>query len=73
MRMLGLYVMQHRQRFKQSIALREDRLSASISAMHERADLVAPGPERDELLKKLARLRLPSRSTAAPTRLNCNR
>lgn len=59
MRMLGLYVMQHRQRFKQSIALREDRLSASISAMHERADLVAPGPERDELLKKTRQAETP--------------
>jgi hypothetical protein len=43
--------MNHRSRFKQSISL-EARLSAFVSAMRERADLVPPGPERDELLKK---------------------
>ena len=58
MRMLGLYVMQHRQRFKQSISLR-DRLSAFINAMHERADLVASGPEHDELLKKTRQAEAP--------------
>jgi hypothetical protein len=40
-----------KRRFKQSIPL-EDRLFAFIHAMRERAELVPPGPERDELLKK---------------------
>jgi hypothetical protein len=30
----------------------QDRLSAFIDAMRARAELVPPGPERDELLKK---------------------
>jgi hypothetical protein len=41
-----------KRRFKQSIPL-EDRLFAFIHAMRERAELVPPGPERDELLKKV--------------------
>jgi hypothetical protein len=39
-------------RFIQSIPL-QDRLLAFIHAMRERAELVPPGPERDELLKKV--------------------
>jgi hypothetical protein len=30
----------------------QDRLSAFVNAMRARADLLPPGPERDELLKK---------------------
>jgi hypothetical protein len=41
-----------RRRFIQSIPL-QDRLLAFIHAMRERAELVPPGPERDELLKKV--------------------
>jgi hypothetical protein len=37
-------------RFKQLMPL-QDRLLAFIHAMRERADLLPPGPERDELLK----------------------
>jgi hypothetical protein len=44
--------MKQRRRFKQSISL-NDRLSAFINAMRERANLVGPGPERDEILKKV--------------------
>jgi hypothetical protein len=44
--------MKQRRRFKQSISL-NDRLAAFINAMRERADLVGPGPERDEILKKV--------------------
>jgi hypothetical protein len=44
--------MKQRRRFKQSISL-SDRLSAFINAMRERADLVGPGPEREEILKKV--------------------
>jgi hypothetical protein len=43
--------MKNRRRLTQSIPLK-DRLSAFIRAMRERADLMPPGPERDELLKK---------------------
>jgi hypothetical protein len=43
--------MKHRRRFKQPIPL-QDRLSAFVQAMRARAQLVPPGPERDELLKK---------------------
>jgi hypothetical protein len=43
--------MLERRRFKQSIPLKE-RLSAFIRALRERAELVPPGPERDELVKK---------------------
>jgi hypothetical protein len=46
--------MQRHSRFQQSIPLR-DRLSAFIRAMRERAALIPPGPERDELLKKAKR------------------
>ncbi|EAQ36356.1 hypothetical protein NB311A_20501 [Nitrobacter sp. Nb-311A] len=44
--------MVQRRRFKQSLPL-GDRLSAFIHAMQERAELVGPGPQRDEILKKL--------------------
>lgn len=37
----------------QTIDSLEDRLFAFIHAMRERAELVPPGPERDELLKKV--------------------
>ena len=43
--------MKNRRRLTQSIPLK-DRLSAFVRAMRERAELVPPGPERDELLKK---------------------
>jgi hypothetical protein len=46
--------MSRRSRFEQSIPLK-DRLSAFIWAMRERAALVPPGPERDEMLKKATR------------------
>jgi hypothetical protein len=46
--------MSRRSRFKQSIPLK-DRLSAFIQAMRERAALIPPGPERDEMLKKAKR------------------
>jgi hypothetical protein len=45
-------MMKSRRRFKQSLPL-NDRLSTFIRAMRERADLVGPGPERDEILKKV--------------------
>ena len=44
--------MGQRRRFKQSLTL-SDRLSAFIHAMRERAKLAGPGPERDEILKKV--------------------
>lgn len=44
--------MGQRRRFKQPLSL-NDRLSAFIHAMRERAELVGPGPEREEILKKL--------------------
>jgi hypothetical protein len=44
--------MGRRRRFKQSLPL-GDRLSAFIHAMRERAKLVGPGPERDEILTKV--------------------
>ncbi|EAQ33539.1 hypothetical protein NB311A_10006 [Nitrobacter sp. Nb-311A] len=44
--------MSHRRRFKQSISLK-DRLSAFITAMQASADITPPGPERDEMLKKV--------------------
>jgi hypothetical protein len=44
--------MGQRRRFKQSLTL-GDRLSAFIHAMRERAELVGPGPERDEILTKV--------------------
>lgn len=43
--------MKHRRRFRHPIPL-QDRLSAFVQAMRARAQLVPPGPERDELLKK---------------------
>lgn len=46
--------MSRRSRFEQSIPL-TDRLSAFIRAMRERAALIPPGPERDEMLKKAKR------------------
>jgi hypothetical protein len=46
--------MSRRSRFEQVIPLK-DRLSAFIQAMRERAALVPPGPERDEILKKAKR------------------
>ncbi|WP_438278789.1 hypothetical protein [Nitrobacter sp.] len=46
--------MSRRSRFKQSAPLTE-RLSAFIQAMRERATLIPPGPERDEMLKKAER------------------
>jgi hypothetical protein len=46
--------MSRRSRFEQVILLK-DRLSAFIRAMRERAALVPPGPERDEILKKAKR------------------
>jgi hypothetical protein len=44
--------MSHRRRFKQTTPLKE-RLSAFITAMQERAEIAPPGPERDEMLKKV--------------------
>jgi hypothetical protein len=44
--------MGQRRHFKQSLTL-SDRLSAFIHAMRERAKLVGPGPERDEILEKV--------------------
>ncbi|MCE3258155.1 MAG: hypothetical protein K0Q64_2238 [Nitrobacter vulgaris] len=44
--------MEQRRRFKQSLPL-GDRLSAFIHVMRERAELVGPGSERDEILKKV--------------------
>lgn len=49
--------MKKRRCFKQSLSL-YDRLSAFIHAMRERAELVGPGPERDEILKKVKKRRL---------------
>jgi hypothetical protein len=46
--------MSRRSRFEQSIPLK-DRLSAFIRAMRERAALIPPGPEREEMLKKAKR------------------
>ena len=46
--------MSRRSRFNQSIPLK-DRFSAFIRAMRDRAALIPPGPERDELLKKAKR------------------
>jgi hypothetical protein len=43
--------MKNRRRVKYYIPL-QDRLSAFIQTMRARADLVPPGPERDELLEK---------------------
>jgi hypothetical protein len=43
--------MKHRRRFRHFISL-QDRLSAFVQAMRARAQLVPPGPERDELLRK---------------------
>jgi hypothetical protein len=43
--------MKQRRRFRHFIPL-QDRLSAFVQAMRARAQLVPPGPERDELLKK---------------------
>ena len=43
--------MQQRRRFKQTIPL-QDRLTEWSRAVHEQADHLRPGPERDGLLKK---------------------
>jgi len=40
-----------RRRFKQSESLR-DRLKAFAADLHEKAIKVAPGPERDSLIKR---------------------
>jgi hypothetical protein len=44
--------MEQRRRFKQTVSLK-DRLSAFVRAMQERAEITPPGPERDEILKKV--------------------
>ncbi|WP_246557796.1 hypothetical protein [Bradyrhizobium liaoningense] len=42
---------QRRRRFKQTQSL-EERLVAAAAKLREQADLLAPGPLRDEVLKK---------------------
>jgi len=44
--------MKHRRRFKQQTSL-QDRIVEWAIGVREQADAMSPGPERDELLKKL--------------------
>jgi hypothetical protein len=43
--------MSHRRRFKQSESL-QDRLAAFAADLQDKAAKAAPGPERDDLLKR---------------------
>jgi hypothetical protein len=44
--------MQRRRRFKQVTTL-QDRIAEWAAGVREQADTMGPGPERDELIKKL--------------------
>jgi len=44
--------MQRRRRFKQVTTL-QDRIAEWADSIREQADTMSPGPERDELLRKL--------------------
>jgi hypothetical protein len=44
--------MKRRRRFKQQTSL-QDRIAEWAVGLREQADIMRPGPERDELLKKL--------------------
>ena len=44
--------MSHRRRFKQTISF-ADRLTTFINAMTARVEITPPGPERDEMVKKV--------------------
>jgi hypothetical protein len=44
--------MEQRRRFKQTIPFK-DRLTAFINAITARVEIIPPGPERDEMLKKV--------------------
>ncbi len=44
--------MQHRRRFKQQVSL-QDRIAEWAASVREEANTLPPGPDRDQLLKKL--------------------